>query len=78
MTDLSAMGGRSMPAPEYLRCNEAAEYIRSRYGFGSVKTLRNLVSKRTGPRVYRAGGWTVLYRPEDLDAWAQSRIRESA
>ncbi len=59
--------------PEYLRRDAAAEYLRRRYGFSSPKSLAKEHSLGTGPAAFKAGR-IVLYRPADLDAWAQARI----
>lgn len=62
-----------MTAPQYLRRDLAAQYLREKYGFGTPKTLAKEHSQGTGPAAYKAGR-LVLYRPEDLDAWAEARI----
>ena len=59
--------------PEYLRRGPAARYVKNKYGFGTEKTLAKEHSLKTGPAAFKAGRM-VLYRPEDLDAWAQARI----
>ncbi len=63
--------------PEYLRRGPAAQYVRNKYGFGTEKTLAKEHSLGTGPAAFKAGRM-VLYRPEDLDAWAQARITVAA
>lgn len=62
-----------MNSNRYLRRNEAAIYLRSHYGYGSVKTLAKLACLGGGP-VFRKAGKIVLYRTEELDCWAASRI----
>jgi len=57
----------------FLRRNEAAAYLRSRYGHGSVKTLAKLACLGGGPE-FRKAGCMVLYEPEKLDEWALARI----
>lgn len=78
MTDFGMRGGVSAApdAPQYLRRSEAAEYLRKRYGFGATRTLAGLAWKGGGPKFSKAGARVVLYRPEDLDAWAQTLISE--
>ncbi len=64
-------------SPEYLRRGPAAQYLKSRYGFGTEKTLAKEHSLGTGPAAFKAGR-IVLYRVEDLDRWAQARISSAA
>jgi hypothetical protein len=58
---------------QFFRRNEAAAYIKERYGFGSFRTLAKLACLGGGPR-FRKAGRIVLYLPDDLDAWAQAQI----
>lgn len=62
-----------MNNPSFLRRDQAAAYLRSRYGHGSVKTLAKLACLGGGPE-FRKAGSMVLYEPEKLDEWALSRI----
>ncbi len=57
-----------------LRRAEAAEYVRTRYGFPCSKQwLAKLATTGGGPN-YRKAGKFPVYAVEDLDAWAQSRL----
>lgn len=58
---------------KYLRRDAAANYLKQNYGFGALGTLAKGVVTGDGP-AYRKAGRQVLYRKEDLDAWAQSKI----
>lgn len=58
---------------QYLRRKAAGEYLKSKYGFGSEKTLAKLATIGGGPLFYKATN-AALYRPEDLDAWALAKI----
>lgn len=58
----------------YIRRDAAAEYLRQRYGHGSPRTLAKLAVTGGGPRYVRSGTRMVLYRREDLDEWAMSKI----
>lgn len=58
---------------QYLRRKEAASYLKSKYGFGSERTLAKGVVTGDTP-VYRKAGRIVLYEPDALDAWALSKI----
>ena len=62
-----------MTDPKFLRREAAAEYLRSRYGFTTPKTLSKLASTGGGP-LFRRIGAVVVYDPTDLDAWAQSKM----
>lgn len=57
----------------FLRRRDAAAYLLSKYGFGSERTLGKGVVTGDSP-VYRKAGRAVLYRHEDLDACALSKI----
>jgi hypothetical protein len=59
---------------KYLRRDQAAQYIRSQYGFPcSTALLHKLASLGGGPK-YRRAKRVPLYAREDLDAWANARI----
>jgi hypothetical protein len=62
-----------MHPTQYLRRKDAAEYLKSRYGFGSVSTLAKLAVFGGGPE-FRKAGAMVLYEQSALDAWARARI----
>lgn len=59
--------------PQYLRRKAAGEYLKSRYGFGSEKTLAKLATIGGGPLFHKAAN-AALYKPDDLDAWALAKI----
>lgn len=58
----------------FLRRADAAAYVRNTYGFPcSRQWLAKLAVIGGGP-VFRKAGRFPIYKPADLDAWAQSRI----
>lgn len=57
----------------FLRRKNAGEYLLGKYGFGAERTLAKGASTGDSP-VYSKAGRLVLYRREDLDAWALSKI----
>lgn len=60
--------------PKYLRRVEAASYVKDNWGIPcSPKWLAKLAVLGGGP-VLRKAGRFPLYAPDDLDAWASSRI----
>ena len=59
--------------PQFLRRKAAGVYLRSKYGFGSEKSLAKLASVGGGPEFRKAGPF-ALYEPSVLDAWAISKI----
>ena len=56
-----------------LRRKQAAEYLKGRYGVGSVGTLAKLASIGGGPIYIKLGG-AVVYDPADLDARLKSVV----
>ena len=59
---------------KYLRRDQAAQYLRSQYGFPcSTALLHKLASLGGGP-VYRRANRVPLYARDDLDTWAEARI----
>ena len=59
---------------QFLRRADAATYVNERYGFPcSRQWLAKLAVIGGGPLFRKAGRFPV-YKPADLDAWAQSRI----
>ena len=59
---------------EFLRRAEAANYVSKRYGFPcSRQWLAKLAVIGGGP-LFRKAGRFPIYKPADLDTWAQSRI----
>ncbi|NUJ80298.1 hypothetical protein HUN39_09685 [Methylocystis sp. FS] len=59
----------------YLRRRAAAKYLQTRYGFGAYQTLCKGAVTGFGP-VYQRAGRVVVYKMEDLDRWAQSKLGE--
>ncbi|WP_036286498.1 hypothetical protein [Methylosinus sp. PW1] len=57
----------------FLTRKEAGDYMSATYRFGAAKSLAKAVVTGDGPP-YRKAGRRVLYRREDLDAWAASKI----
>ncbi len=58
---------------QYLRRAAAGAYLKSKYGFSSGRALAKLATVGGGP-VFRKIGKIVVYTPEDLDRWAESKI----
>jgi hypothetical protein len=61
--------------PQFLRCKDAGQYLKRRYGFGSERTVGKLACVGGGP-VFRKAGSAVIYEPAALDAWALEKISE--
>ena len=57
----------------FLRRKQAGEYLKTKYGFGSEKTLAKLACVGGGPQ-FRKAGTAALYEPSALDTWALSKI----
>jgi hypothetical protein len=69
MSDISQAAER-----QFLRRADAATYVNERYGFPcSRQWLAKLAVIGGGP-LFRKAGRFPIYKPADLDAWAQSRI----
>ncbi len=58
---------------KFLRRREAADYLRRRYGFTTPSSLAKFACCGGGPPFSYAGD-LPLYRPSDLDEWAQAKI----
>jgi hypothetical protein len=58
---------------EFMRRRDAAEYLLGKYGFGAERTLAKGAVTGDSP-IFRKAGRVVLYRREDLDDWALSKI----
>jgi len=56
-----------------MRRKQAAEYLKSKYGWGSVATLAKLAVTGGGPEMVYAAHMP-LYTEQALDAWAQSKL----
>ncbi len=67
---------RLEPREPLLRRDAAAQYLRSRYSFGSKSWLAKAAVTGNGPRFYKRGARIVLYDPRDLDAWAAEALGE--
>ncbi len=66
--------GTTMDTQTYLRRDDAADYVRTRWGLPCSKAwLAKLAVVGDGP-VFRKAGRFPLYLRADLDAWAESRV----
>jgi len=66
-------GNDLMHNAQYLRRKTAGEYLKTKFGFGSEKTLAKLACVGGGPEFCKAGT-AVLYTQEALDMWALAKI----
>lgn len=62
-----------MTQPQFLRRKDAGDYLKTKFGFGSEKTLAKLACVGGGPE-FRKAGVAALYEPEALDRWALAKI----
>lgn len=62
-----------MHTAKYLRRKEAGAYLKSKYGFGTEKTLAKLACVGGGPDFHKAGS-AALYDPVKLDEWALAKV----
>jgi len=70
MSDLSS----AVEQPVFLNRERAAKYLQQKYGSRTSKsTLEKMAVRGDGP-IFRSLGRQPVYKPEDLDAWAQARI----
>ena len=60
---------------KYLRRENAGEHLEEKYGVYNAKTLAKLACVGGGPPFVKLGKYP-LYVPEDLDAWAESRMSQ--
>ena len=58
---------------KYLRRHAAADYLKSKYGFGARATLAKLATVGGGPK-FRKLGRIPLYTEEWLDDWAEASL----
>ncbi len=65
-----------MHSAQFLRRKAAGEYLKSKYGFGSEKTLAKLACLGGGPEFRKAAN-AAIYEPAKLDAWALAKIGPS-
>ena len=74
MLETSGPTPPNQAARRYLCRAEAAEYIRSQFGFPcSRQWLAKLAVTGGGP-IFQKAGRTPIYTPTDLDTWAAARI----
>lgn len=60
---------------EYLRRDEAARYVRERWGVPcATRTLAKLACISSDGPVFRRAGRFPIYAIPDLDAWARKKI----
>jgi predicted DNA-binding transcriptional regulator AlpA len=57
-----------------LRRDAAAEYLLSRWGFGSKSWLDKAAVTGRGPKFFKFGSRVVLYDIADLDTWAAEAL----
>ncbi len=58
---------------KYLRRNDAANYLKRKYGSGSRASLAKFATVGGGPK-FRKLGRITLYTEETLDDWAEARM----
>jgi hypothetical protein len=58
----------------FLQRRAAGEYLKQKFGFGAAATLAKLACISSEGPPFRKAGKVVLYRREDLDLWASSKI----
>ena len=61
------------PSMRFIRRQEAARYLKDKYGFGASRTLAKGVVTGDTP-VFHKAGRIVLYTREALDVWALAKI----
>jgi hypothetical protein len=61
--------------PRYLNRNDAADLLRSEFGSVASSYLGQLTRAGDGPP-HKISGRYVMYEPEALLAWAESRLRD--
>jgi hypothetical protein len=59
---------------EYLRRDEAAKYVRRRWGLPCSRGLLAKLAVAGGGPLFRCAGRFPLYTEDDLDVWAKARI----
>jgi len=60
----------------FYRRDEAAHYLRAKYGFATARSLAKLATIAGAGPEFRKAGTAVLYERDALDRWAESRISE--
>ena len=58
----------------FLRRDDAAKYVRTKYGFPCSKNWLAKLAVVGGGPVFQKAGRIPLYAPADLDAWSKARI----
>jgi hypothetical protein len=62
--------------PTRMRGKQASEYLEAKFGIvRTASTLAKLRSTGGGPLFQKCNRWP-LYRPQDLDAWAERVLSE--
>lgn len=59
---------------EFLRPEQAAEFLQTNYGQGTVRTLNKLRCVGGGPKFRKIGSRRVVYQRGDLITWIESKI----
>jgi hypothetical protein len=62
-----------MQTSRFLRRKDAAQYLKTKYGHGSPRTLAKLACLGGGPEMVYVGRHP-LYTEQALDAWALSKM----
>jgi hypothetical protein len=57
---------------------DAARHLQENYGWGSESMLAQAASNGNGPVFYKDGPKMVFYLQEDLNTWAQARVKRVA
>jgi hypothetical protein len=57
----------------FLRRKQAADFLKSNFGFGAASTLAKCAVLGNGPPFCKRGR-IPLYRAADLEAWARSQL----
>jgi hypothetical protein len=65
--------GSTMLPKQLLRTRPAAAYLRERQGYGTPSSLAKWRVTGEGPP-FRRSGRLVLYDPDDIDSWAESKL----
>lgn len=58
----------------YLRRDDAATYVRQRYGLPCSRNWLAKLAVHGGGPAFRKAGKFPLYAPDDLDTWATAKI----
>jgi hypothetical protein len=63
-----------MTKPNFLRRDDAASYVQERFGLPCSRSWLAKLAVSGGGPTFRKAGKFPLYAPDDLDAWAISKI----